>query len=392
MSFCPVSTRRPHSPGCSTASPTAGARSWSTTVRPTVRPNSPAPSARLSSRRDGGGSARPVMPDCLPLRPSSSASATATARWIRRCWPVSCGGSRTVNAICCSVAAAPRAGAPGRRTPARAIWRWPGCCAAVPACVCTTSARLRAARRSELLALDLTDRRSGYPLQMVIGPRTPAFGSPRATSPTGAHRQVEGHRHLARDLAGGYATCGRPAGAAARTARPAGSHARRQGPPGERETGGSRSTSASGGSRRVSVSGPTEVLVIAKEPVAGRVKTRLCPPFTPAEAAELAAAALADTLEAVLALPARRRVLVLDGRPGPWVPPGFDVVPQSAGGLDERLAAAFGGCTGRPSWSAWTPRRSRPRCWPCSRAGRLGEHRGMVRPGRGRWLLGPRPG
>ncbi|MEV7059755.1 DUF2064 domain-containing protein [Streptomyces microflavus] len=92
--------------------------------------------------------------------------------------------------------------------------------------------------------------------------------------------------------------------------------------------------------------GPTDLLVIAKEPVPGRVKTRLCPPFSPAEAAELAAAALADTLRTVVALPARRRVLVLEGRPGPWLPPGIEVVPQSAGGLDERLAAAFGGCTG----------------------------------------------
>ncbi|MFW3473896.1 TIGR04282 family arsenosugar biosynthesis glycosyltransferase [Streptomyces microflavus] len=92
--------------------------------------------------------------------------------------------------------------------------------------------------------------------------------------------------------------------------------------------------------------GPTDLLVIAKEPVPGRVKTRLCPPFSHAEAAELAAAALADTLRTVLALPARRRVLVLEGRPGPWLPPGIEVVPQSAGGLDERLAAAFGGCTG----------------------------------------------
>ncbi|MFI0874927.1 DUF2064 domain-containing protein [Streptomyces parvus] len=92
--------------------------------------------------------------------------------------------------------------------------------------------------------------------------------------------------------------------------------------------------------------GPTELLVIAKEPVAGRVKTRLCPPFSPVEAAELATAALTDTLETLLTLPARRRVLVLDGLPGPWTPPGFEVVPQSAGGLDERLAAAFGGCTG----------------------------------------------
>ena len=92
--------------------------------------------------------------------------------------------------------------------------------------------------------------------------------------------------------------------------------------------------------------GPTTLLVIAKEPRPGRVKTRLTPHFTPAEAARLAAAALADTLETVSALPARRRVLVLDGAPGPWLPPGFEVVPQAAGGLDDRLAAAFAGCAG----------------------------------------------
>ncbi len=83
------------------------------------------------------------------------------------------------------------------------------------------------------------------------------------------------------------------------------------------------------------------LLVIAKEPVPGRVKTRLTPPFTPEQAAGLAEAALADTLHALLEAPARRRVLVLDGRPGDWLPPGFEVVPQAAGGLDERLAAAF---------------------------------------------------
>ncbi|GHH70644.1 glycosyl transferase [Streptomyces sulfonofaciens] len=92
--------------------------------------------------------------------------------------------------------------------------------------------------------------------------------------------------------------------------------------------------------------GGTTVLVIAKEPLPGRVKTRLTPHFTPQEAAHLAAAALADTLQAVLAVPARRRVLVLDGAPGPWLPPGVEVVPQTPGGLDERLAAAFGQCTG----------------------------------------------
>ncbi|MGW5201173.1 TIGR04282 family arsenosugar biosynthesis glycosyltransferase [Streptomyces spiralis] len=90
----------------------------------------------------------------------------------------------------------------------------------------------------------------------------------------------------------------------------------------------------------------TTLLVIAKEPLPGKVKTRLTPPFTPQEAAELAEAALADTLLAVAAAPADRHVLVLDGAPGPWLPSGFDVVRQCAGGLDERLAAAFAGCSG----------------------------------------------
>jgi rSAM/selenodomain-associated transferase 1 len=83
------------------------------------------------------------------------------------------------------------------------------------------------------------------------------------------------------------------------------------------------------------------VLVMAKAPVAGRVKTRLCPPCTPVEAAALAEAALADTLEAVAACGATRRVLALDGAPGPWLPPGFRVVPQVAGSFDRRLAHAW---------------------------------------------------
>ncbi|MET9470071.1 DUF2064 domain-containing protein [Streptomyces sp. NPDC006544] len=91
---------------------------------------------------------------------------------------------------------------------------------------------------------------------------------------------------------------------------------------------------------------PTTLLVIAKEPVPGRVKTRLTPPFSPVEAARLAEAALADTLAAVARTPADRRVLVLEGRPGPWVPPGFEVRPQGGGTLDLRLAAAFAACTG----------------------------------------------
>jgi rSAM/selenodomain-associated transferase 1 len=84
-----------------------------------------------------------------------------------------------------------------------------------------------------------------------------------------------------------------------------------------------------------------QVMVIAKEPVPGRVKTRLTPPYTPAEAAELAEAALADTLAAVAAAGVARRVLALAGSPGRWLPPGFDVFGQRGGGLDERIACAL---------------------------------------------------
>ena len=79
---------------------------------------------------------------------------------------------------------------------------------------------------------------------------------------------------------------------------------------------------------------------MAKAPVAGRSKTRLCPPLEPAQSATLAEAALADTLQAVAWTPARRRVVVLDGAPGPWLPPDFEVVAQRGGDLRERLSQA----------------------------------------------------
>jgi hypothetical protein len=83
------------------------------------------------------------------------------------------------------------------------------------------------------------------------------------------------------------------------------------------------------------------LLVVAKEPKPGRVKTRLSPPCSPTQAARLAEAALADTLAVVATTPATRRLLVLDGAPGPWLPDGFDVVSQRGEGLAERLADAF---------------------------------------------------
>jgi glycosyltransferase A (GT-A) superfamily protein (DUF2064 family) len=83
------------------------------------------------------------------------------------------------------------------------------------------------------------------------------------------------------------------------------------------------------------------LVVIAKSPVPGRVKTRLCPPYSFTEAAALAEAALRDTLAAVAATPAAARTVALDGPIGPWLPAGLSVLPQRGAGLDARLAAAF---------------------------------------------------
>ncbi|MEV1289406.1 DUF2064 domain-containing protein [Micromonospora sp. NPDC049679] len=55
------------------------------------------------------------------------------------------------------------------------------------------------------------------------------------------------------------------------------------------------------------------LLVVAKAPAPGLAKTRLCPPATAAQAAEIAAAALLDTLDAVTAAGAATPVLALAG-------------------------------------------------------------------------------
>lgn len=88
---------------------------------------------------------------------------------------------------------------------------------------------------------------------------------------------------------------------------------------------------------------PIAIAVLAKQPRAGFSKTRLCPPFSGEQAASLAEAMLADTLEAVLRFPAGRRVLVLDGSPGPWLPNGFEVIPQRGDGQASRIGNAFDG-------------------------------------------------
>lgn len=92
------------------------------------------------------------------------------------------------------------------------------------------------------------------------------------------------------------------------------------------------------------MSAPATIVVMAKECAPGRVKTRLHPPLTLKQAAAVASASLADTLDAVAAtgLPA---VVCADGDVP--VPAGFGTMRQVAGGLDARIAAALDARSGR---------------------------------------------
>ncbi|MEO7262116.1 MAG: DUF2064 domain-containing protein [Jatrophihabitantaceae bacterium] len=92
------------------------------------------------------------------------------------------------------------------------------------------------------------------------------------------------------------------------------------------------------------------MIVLAKQPLPGRAKTRLTPPLRPDEAALIAAAALADTLAAATGVAADHHLLAFDGDPAGWLPPGWRVHAQSHGTLDVRLVAAFtAAARGRPA-------------------------------------------
>lgn len=93
---------------------------------------------------------------------------------------------------------------------------------------------------------------------------------------------------------------------------------------------------------------PVALLLLAKAPEPGRVKTRLCPPATPTQAADLAAAALLDTLDSLRAVPGGHPVVALSGnianaRHRPELLTALrdiPIVPQRGKNLGQRIAAA----------------------------------------------------
>lgn len=86
----------------------------------------------------------------------------------------------------------------------------------------------------------------------------------------------------------------------------------------------------------------TALGIFAKQPVAGRVKTRLCPPFSAAEAAALYRCSLEETVALAVAA-GFAPVIFFDGNVD-WFQqafPGVRLVPQGEGGLGVRLERAL---------------------------------------------------
>ncbi|OGR24844.1 MAG: hypothetical protein A2139_04995 [Desulfobacca sp. RBG_16_60_12] len=88
------------------------------------------------------------------------------------------------------------------------------------------------------------------------------------------------------------------------------------------------------------------LIIFAKEPRPGQVKTRLSPPLSPKEAAQLYHSFLLDILEEMARAPEMRLAMAFSP-PGAQVifrglaPPGTDLFPQEGADLGERMSRAF---------------------------------------------------
>jgi len=89
----------------------------------------------------------------------------------------------------------------------------------------------------------------------------------------------------------------------------------------------------------------TVVAIMAKAPRPGEVKTRLCPPLAPEEAADLARAFVLDAVERVAGVD--RSAVVIAFAPAEAagefraLAPGVSLIPQRGGDLGERMAGVF---------------------------------------------------
>ena len=164
-SRCSTSARR--SPGCWRACPRRSSRSWSTTDRPTGRPRWPAGSAPGSSPSRHAASVPPASPACRPATRGRRVL-HGLRRIARPCGPHAAGLDGAGRGC------RPRARGPDARARVLA-----GACPGgqpVPGLAAPAPVRLvgdrpgadARGRARALLGLHLTDRRSGWPLEMVV--------------------------------------------------------------------------------------------------------------------------------------------------------------------------------------------------------------------------------
>ena len=311
-SSCPSSTSARPSRGCSSACRPATSRSSSTTARPTARARWPAAlGARVVARAAAGLRRGLLRRPARGPRPTSSASWTATRRFDPRdlppvADPVAAGDADLVlGARRGRTRLAPRAGVANRalafelrRRMRRAADR------------SRPDARRAAASRCSPsgCATGASAGRSRW----WCAPRPPAgtsARSPVAYLPRARALEGDGHgpRHAAR---------GPRHGGGARMIRPARGRMTRVGP---------------------------ALLVIAKAPVAGRVKTRLTPPCTPAAGGAARRRRAERHARRGRARAPRRHGACSSSTalPAPGCRAASTVVPQRGDGLAARLAAAF---------------------------------------------------
>src|SRR5262249_30799763 len=91
---------------------------------------------------------------------------------------------------------------------------------------------------------------------------------------------------------------------------------------------------------------PNALVIVAKAPVVGQVKTRLCPPLSAAEAAELFRCFLGDTVERACTLPGTQVCLAFAPADSEalfraLLPFPLHYLPQRGDGLGERLVNIF---------------------------------------------------
>ncbi len=90
------------------------------------------------------------------------------------------------------------------------------------------------------------------------------------------------------------------------------------------------------------------LLVVAKRPAAGQTKTRLTPPLSPQQAAQLYESFLCDTLDLMLSVKQAHRIVAYlpEGEESYFrgLAPGFDLTPQHGGDLGQRLDNALTAC------------------------------------------------